>query len=610
MTSHEDTNSDLEIKLCIQNCQSFIVVAGAGSGKTGSLVKALKHIHHLYGKKLRAAGQKVACITYTNAAVKIIEQRTGFNELFEISTIHSFLWSLINNYQNDIRDALSIRISQRIEQIKTNDDGGSSKRAIKARKLVDSLSYARHHLSNIKQFSYNDNAKQDYLKGYLDHDDIIEIVSIMIFQLPMLRKIIGQRFPYILIDEAQDMSSKVMESLNLVASHDGLPIIGYFGDPMQQIYDESVGEFKGPDGSVIIKKQENYRCSTEVIKLLNRVRQDIQQIAGNNNSSGSVEIRLIKAENGSGERNTYSELQLQKALKEFNAALAYFKWQESKKTKCLFLTRQMIAHRLGFSKLNRLFNGEYASFNSQEAFKKGSHFVLKPILSVLLPLVEAHSANDRIGMIKIMREHSPLLDPKGINEQCLVYEVIEKARHAIDMLVKIWPTGSIKNVLSIARQYKLINVNERLAEHLDRSPREEAYDDIRHSQEKADWLIDTFLTYKTDELLSYRNFICDFTTFSTQHGVKGDEFEKVLVVFDDIEANWNNYSFSRLLTPRVQEKEPTDGQRQRSLNLAYVCFSRAIQDLRIILFTINPMKAKQELIDKGLFFDYQISIQE
>ena len=45
------------------------------------------------------------------------------------------------------------------------------------------------------------------------------------------------------------------------------------------------------------------------------------------------------------------------------------------------------------------------------------------------------------------------------------------------------------------------------------------------------------------------------------------------------------------------------------LNLAYVCFPRAMQDLRIILFTENPMAAKQELINKKWFRDEQITIQ-
>jgi DNA helicase-2/ATP-dependent DNA helicase PcrA len=130
-----------------------------------------------------------------------------------------------------------------------------------------------------------------------------------------------------------------------------------------------------------------------------------------------------------------------------------------------------------------------------------------------------------------------------------------------------------------------------------------------HSQEKGDWLIDEFLTDTTNELSTYRRFILDLTPYRTQHGTKGDEFEKVLVVFDDTEASWHNYSFSRFLTPHTTGKDPTEGQHQRSLNLAYVCFSRALKDLRIILFTTDPPKAKKELIEQGLFTDEQISIQ-
>ena len=50
---------------------------------------------------------------------------------------------------------------------------------------------------------------------------------------------------------------------------EGLPIVGYFGDPMQQIYDKRAGNFIGPPGSVQITKVENYRCSRSVIDLLN-----------------------------------------------------------------------------------------------------------------------------------------------------------------------------------------------------------------------------------------------------------------------------------------------------------------------------------------------------
>ena len=79
------------------------------------------------------------------------------------------------------------------------------------------------------------------------------------------------------------------------------------------------------------------------------------------------------------------------------------------------------------------------------------------------------------------------------------------------------------------------------------------------------------------------------------------------MVFDDIEANWNQYSFSKLLTPGIAG-EPTEGQHERGRKLAYVCFSRAEQHLKILFFTPAPEATKAELIGKGLFKEGQIVI--
>lgn len=400
-----------------------------------------------------------------------------------------------------------------------------------------------------------------------------------------------------------------MNALNQIAAEKGLPMIGYFGDPMQQIYEKRAGQFNGPTGYKLIKKTENYRCSTEVIKLLNAIRPDLQQASGPKNVIGSVEIRLIKAESGNGNRNTYTDDQLSNALKQFDKAVAHFQWNNVGAIKQLFLTRQMIAHRLGFSKLNQLFTGNYASQTAEDSFKEGEHFALKPFVEVLIPLFEANRIGDHAAIIKILREHSPLLDPEGVSKDLTIKTVTEKAQTAINALVAMWTNSTIKEILNVANQHGLIHLSERLVEHLKRKPRSEDYDDTENGLEKGDWLMDEFFTHKTNELGAYRNFILNLTPYSTQHGVKGDEFEKVLVVFDDTEANWHNYSFSKLLTPVTVGKEPTEGQKQKSLNLTYVCFSRAMQDLRIIFFTQNPEKAKNELIKNKLFTNEQISIQ-
>src|SRR4051812_48212414 len=91
-----DAHVDAEIAKCIDlgNPRSFFLFAGAGSGKTKSLVTALDHIRNNYGADLRIKGQRVAVITYTNAACEEISRRTEFDPVVVVRTIHSFAWTI------------------------------------------------------------------------------------------------------------------------------------------------------------------------------------------------------------------------------------------------------------------------------------------------------------------------------------------------------------------------------------------------------------------------------------------------------------------------------------------------------------------------------------
>ena len=75
----------------------------------------------------------------------------------------------------------------------------------------------------------------------------------------------------------------------------------------------------------------------------------------------------------------------------------------------------------------------------------------------------------------------------------------------------------------------------------------------------------------------YRN---DETPFSTNHGVKGEEYENVLVVLDD--RLWNQYKFEAVLAG-----DTSKNQYERSLNLLYVSCSRAQQNL--VVLAASPM---------------------
>lgn len=605
------TEADSQIRECLDAKRSFSVVAGAGSGKTMSLVSALEYIRERNGKLLRRDGKKIACITFTNRAVDVISSRLGWDDLYFVSTLHGFLWGEIKRFTTEIKHCLKENlIPAQIEKQKEKDNGGNSQGAISAREKIVSLTNDLETLDAVEKFKYDNTSHfSNYSEGRLSHDDVVAIAGIMISGNEILKKIIGQKFPYIFIDEAQDTFTEIVEAINLVCAAEGLPIVGYFGDPMQQIYDKRAGDFRGPEGALRITKTENFRCAPQVITLLNRFRCDVEQYpAGENaNVQGSVELALIQAEKPEAPRNRYSNDQLDRAAIKFDSLLDSWGWRDEENVKSLFLVRQMIARRLGFVELHKLFTGEYTSSHAQDDYESGNHSLLKPFIVVLWPLVKNYRNNDIRSVMNILREFSPAFDPDGNNAHRTLKEMLEMAGSLIDELSNRWDSNNLKEILQFARNKELCGLSERVLEDLDRELMQEQYDKDTHSSEKGRWLADRFFAMNSSEITTYADFINDNTPFSTQHGVKGEEYKNVVVVFDDIEAAWTNYSFSKMLTPGISG-EATDGQLDRSRKLAYVCFSRAEVNLKIIFFTPNPSGAKSELIKSSLFTEEQFRI--
>lgn len=605
-----ETAADLEIKECLDQKRSFAVIAGAGSGKTTSLITALKYVKSSHAKNLLRDNKKIVCITYTKRAVEVISSRLNWDELYNISTLHSFLWGEVHNLTPNIREALRTTIiPSHIERKKEDDNGGQSKKAVAARERIAVLESDLDSLDAVEKFDYNDTNFSSYSEGKLGHDDVIDVAAHLISEHEILRRILGQKFPYIFVDEAQDTFSNVVDALNTLCQNEDLPLVGYFGDPMQQIYDKRAGNFAGPDGAKTITKGENFRCSLKVIDLLNAFRKDVQQIPAGKNADieGSVLFRLVQTEDPEAARRRYSDDQLDRVAARFDEAVHSWGWEDNKTVKQLFLVRQMIARRLGFPKLHGLFTGKYASSKAQEDYEKGEHFLLKPFLSSLYQLVQARKNDDIRLVLDILRKTSPTFDPRGANEKCPLNEMRALAEKLSQALVEMWDGSSLGEILKFCQQNEICTISSRLASHLGRDSRNSDYNEAQHLADKSDWLADSFFEMATKEMGVYVEFVNKNTPLSTQHGVKGEEYNDVIVVFDDVEAGWHNYSFTKMLTPGTSG-EPTEGQDKRSRKLAYVCFSRAEVNLRILLFTPNPEAAKLELISNGLCTEGQISI--
>ena len=610
MTEKIETAADLRVRACLAEHRSFALIAGAGAGKTSSLVDALKLIGDQDGGRLRQNGQRVACITFTTRAVEVIKRRLGFDDLYLVSTLHSFLWDQISRFQSDIREALRLhRLPTLIAKERAKDNGGTSRAALEARAKAERFEQELVSIETVSRFEYGDSDFGDYPNGRLGHDDIIEVAAYLFEMNATFRRITGLRFPYIFVDEAQDTFEGIVAGLNLVCSEEGLPVVGYFGDPWQQIYDWSAGNFGPPATGELISKTENFRCSESVIRLLNAFRNDVKQYAAGENQGceGSVVFRLVRAEAPALPRNRYSEEQITRALAKMDMAVTEWGWDGRDDVIKLFLVRQMIARRMGFSELNRLFNGKFASSRAEDAFESGEHFLLLPLTTTISPLVDAYKAGNSRKIIDLLRRDSPAFSIDGVNASKTLKTMIDTSLVLVEKLSLCWDSGTIRDVLEFSVENEIIKPSERLLEQLKRAPRAEEYDEVKHSLDKGDWLADAFFEMGTSEITPYASFITKNTAYSTQHGVKGEEYPKVIVVYDDIEASWSNYSFAKVLIPEVAG-EPTDGQRARGQKLAYVSFSRAREDLRVLFFTTDPEAARDALIARKLLLPEQIEV--
>lgn len=154
---HIDDFVDEIIKDCFDAVppKSFFVFAGAGSGKTRSLVKALQYIESKQGSYLKQHHKQIAVITYTNAACDEIRRRLQYKSVFHVATIHSFLWTLIKPFQGDIRKWLKQSLEESVRALSDKRARTRTNKAMEenAQKINEKQERLKH-LDQIKVFTY------------------------------------------------------------------------------------------------------------------------------------------------------------------------------------------------------------------------------------------------------------------------------------------------------------------------------------------------------------------------------------------------------------------------------------------------------------------------
>lgn len=273
-----------------------LVIAGAGSGKT----KVLTHkIAYLIGEK-GVHPWDILAITFTNKAANEMKERIeglvgeAAKDIW-MGTFHSICVRILRRFIDRIGFDSSFIIFDTSDQ-KTLVKGCLKDLAIDDKMFTDravlsEISNAKNEMLEPEQYQarangdfrkekiasvYNLYQKRLRENNAIDFDDIINYTIKILMENEDVLEYYSNKFKYVLVDEYQDTNKAQFTLVTMFASKNGN--ITVVGDNDQGIY-----SFRGADisnilnferdfpGTKIIKLEQNYRCTGNILKAANSV---------------------------------------------------------------------------------------------------------------------------------------------------------------------------------------------------------------------------------------------------------------------------------------------------------------------------------------------------
>ena len=607
-----DDHVDDEIADCLNldAPRSFFLFAGAGSGKTRSLVTALHHVQKNLGERLRVKGQRVGVITFTNAACDEIKRRLLFDPLIDVQTIHSFSWSLIEGLNQDIRNWLRVELASDIEQLKADEDKGRKGTKASTTRLakIESKTRRLQSLSHIKSFSYSptgDNRGRDAL----NHSEVLQLTAHFLKAKPAMQSILACRYPILLIDESQDTNKNLIDALFVVqATLKEKFLLGLLGDMMQRIYSdgkEGLGQGLPLDWATPGKKL-NHRCPRRIITLLNKVRSTTDKQHQEPRAAapdGVVRLFILPSN------------QAKKPMAERSIA-AYMskvtgdeKWNEPNAIKTLILEHRMAAARMGFLDA---FSALYDVDSWRTSFLEGTLPAYRFFSEQALPLVKAKRSDDRFAVARIAKSFSPLLAPAALREAEDKQKHLQQVNAAIGTLMALWKDDADPTLLEVLRciaEHNLFEIPDSLQANasgaLERAAASASEEDEQEDRQTERALaIEKFLGAPFSQIEPMTEYLSGKAHLDTHQGVKGLEFERVMVIMDDEEAKGFSFKYEDLFGGKTAGGKTVESTKR----LFYVTSSRAKESLALVAYSSAPDQVRNFVLHEGWFSANEIVI--
>lgn len=431
--------------------------------------------------------------------------------------------------------------------------------------------------------------------------------------MDLFKQILINKYPIVLIDESQDTKKNLIESLFVLQSKNKNRFsLGLFGDTMQRIYSdgkEKLGEELPEDWLKPIKKI-NHRSKSRIIELNNKIRKDMdgqQQLARIENVGGTVKLFIVPRKS--------DKLTVENLIKEKMSELtADEKWNNENSVKNLTLEHHMAAIRMGFS---TFFNPLYQVDKLKQGLLEGTLTSVNFFIKTILPLYNAFKTDNKFEISNIVKRYCPLFDEKHITEETDKKGILNQAKKNVDSLLNLWEgdkNPTLMDLLIEISESRLFIFPSELKLSIERTKSSGTEEEQKDDDENLlAW--DRALQSKFNEIIKYNGYVSDSSNFGTHQGVKGLEFDRVVVIIDDEESKGFMFSYDKLFG--LKELSKNDNQNisegketgiDRTSRLFYVACSRAKESLAIVAYTDNAEQLKTNLIGLDWFNEDEVVI--
>lgn len=302
---------------------------------------------------------------------------------------------------------------------------------------------------------------------------------------------------------------------------------------------------------------------------------------------------------------------LERRVRDYMAALTGDQdWGNEGKCKILTLEHHMAARRMGFL---QMFEALASVDDYRTSFLDGSFAPARFFTHYVLPLVTAQQKGDKFAATKLVRESSPLLSKETLKGNDKPIAQLRAAQAAIDSLMTLWANGdpSCAAIVANIAETNLFTIPDGLKAALaakQTGPAETPADEEADPVDDHVAALVAFLDCSFSEIAPYAAYVAHEAPFDTHQGVKGLEFERVMVLMDDGEARGFLFGYDKLLGAKAptaadiknaQEGKETSVDRTR--RLFYVTCSRARSSLALVTYSPEPAAVRAHVIANKWF---------